>query len=153
VPVDAFLTPRAEQQKDALRTRDRKSYDEWLRSLRAEGCKALHYRLTGEDLIERLCVVHLVGSVRVVVAFQTPETAVIVLIGPHQDDNPAIDVYVELYKLAGLDRPPVGERTKPPCCGADDEAPPLVDLKVVDDLFQRARKLSGADKRRKKQRR
>jgi len=153
VPIDAFVTPLAEQQIDALRARDRRAYDEWLAMLRAHGCQALHYRLTGEDLVERLCVVHLVGPLRVVVAFQSPEIAVVVLVGPHKDDDPGIDVYTQLYGLADLDKPPTGKRTKPPCCGGQDGSPPLVDADAVDDLFRRARRLSGSDRRRAQRKR
>ena len=75
------------------------------------------------------------------------------LVGPHRDDDPQIDVYTELYDLAGLARPPIGRRTKPPCCALDDKKPPIVAADVVDDLVRRARALSGADRRRESRQR
>jgi hypothetical protein len=36
-----------------------------------------------------------------------------------------MDVYSQLYELAGLTEPPTAERTKPPCCGKEDGKPPV----------------------------
>lgn len=44
-------------------------------------------------------------------------------------------MYAALYELAGV-TVPAGERTKPPCCGADG-TPPMDDL-AVDELVDRA---------------
>lgn len=148
MPVTASLTPRARQQVSNLRARDRRAYDQFLAALRARGCAALHYRLAGQGLLERLCVAHLAGQLRVVAAFQSAQAATILLVGPHADDDPFLDVYTQLYALAGLDSPPSAQRRKPPCCQGDDRTPPVTDIQVLDDLVQRARELSGADKRR-----
>jgi hypothetical protein len=116
--------------------------------LRARGCAALNYRLSGNDLLTKICVAHLAGSLRVVVAFSAHNFATILLVGPHNDGDPFMDVYLQLYELAGLAEPPVAERTKPPCCGTDDDQPPIPDSDLLDDLADRARQLSGAAKRR-----
>jgi len=59
-----------------------------------------------------------------------------------------MDVYSQLYELAGLSEPPAVERTKPPCCGKEDGKPPVPDGELLADLADRARQLSGAAKRR-----
>jgi len=84
----------------------------------------------------------------VVVAFFAQDISAILLVGPHDDSDPYIDVYTQLYALAGLARPPVGDRNKPPCCAAEDGRAPIQDEALLNDLVRRARQLSGADKRR-----
>ena len=37
-----------------------------------------------------------------VVAFSAPNAATILLVGPHDDRDPFMDVYSQLYELAGL---------------------------------------------------
>jgi hypothetical protein len=147
VPVNVSISSRAKQQVRLLRRPNRKAYDEFLVDLRARGCEALRYRLTGNDLLERLCVRHLLRELRVVVAFQSSHAATILLVGPHHDDDPFLDVYAELYALAQLDRPPIRQRRKPSCC-TDDGTPSTVDGELLEDLVKRARQLSGAEKRR-----
>ena len=61
-----------------------------------------------------------------------------------------MDVYSQLYKLAGLTEPPTAERTKPPCCGKENGKPPVPDSELLADLVGRARQLSGAAKRRER---
>lgn len=134
-----------------LRRTHRAAYDQFLTELRSQGCKALGYRLTG-DVVEHLCVRHLVRATRVVVAFTAEDEATIVLVGPHADDDPHNDVYTLLYELAGLERPPQGERTKPSCCSIEDGLPPLADQRLVDDLVSRARNLTRASGRRARRR-
>jgi hypothetical protein len=97
-------------------------------------------------LLERLCVVHLTGQLRVVVAFESAEAVTILLVGQHLDD-PFLDVYTQLYALAELDEIPSEPRRKPPCCDSEDGSPPIVDTEALDDLVRQARELSGADKR------
>lgn len=125
----------------------RAAYDQFLRELRSQGCKALGYRLTG-DVVEHLCVKHLPRALRVVVAFTAEDEAIIVIVGPHDDDDPHNDVYTLLYELAGLERPPQGERSKPPCCSTEEGLPPLSDQSLADDLVSRARDLTRAGSRR-----
>lgn len=148
MPIAVYLSPRAEQQVSMLRARDRQTYDDFLINLRARGCEALHYRLTGNVLLERLCVVHLAQQLRVVVAFESAELATILLVAPHKDDDPFIDVYAQLYRLANIDVAPSGERKKPTCCEGKDGSAPVVDVEDLEVLVRRARELPGADKRR-----
>jgi hypothetical protein len=116
VATSTRITERAAQQVDQLRKKQRRSYDQFLLALRAQGCASLNYRLSGDDLLSKICVAHLAGALRVVVAFSEPNVATILLVGPHDDQDPFVDVYSQLYELAGLAEPPAAERTKPPCC-------------------------------------
>lgn len=93
------------------------------------------YRLTGEQPLNSLCVKHLRGADRVVVAF-IDDRAVILLVGPHAEGDKAADVYGQLYDIVGAARPEE-ERTKPPCCGDDDEPPALGEVDI--DVFLSAR--------------
>jgi len=148
VATSTLTTERAAQQVDQLRKKQRRSYDQFLLALRAQGCASLNYRLSGDDLLSKICVAHLAGALRVVVAFLEPNVATILLVGPHDDQDPFMDVYSQLYELAGLAEPPAAERTKPPCCEVEDGTPPIPDVELLADLVGRARQLSGADKRR-----
>lgn len=138
MPTQVLETPRASQQVGGLRKKDLERYEQFLDMLQGSGCSALGYRLTGELPIGRLCVKHLAGRLRVVVGFEEPGKAWVLLVGPHDRDDPGIDVYTELYRLAGQDVP-VGERTKPSCCDADGLAPFMT--AEVDDLVEQARML------------
>lgn len=146
--TSTLITERAAQQAGRLRKKERGSYDQFLLALRANGCASLNYRLSGDDLLSKICVAHLSGPLRVVVAFPAHNIATILLIGPHDDHDPFTDVYSQLYELAGLTQPPTAERTKPPCCGDEDGKPPVPDRELLEDLVGRARQLSGAAKRR-----
>ena len=145
--TSALITERAAQQVGNLR-KERRSYDRFLLALRARGCASLNYRLSGDDLLSKICVAHLTGALRVVVAFSAHDVANILLVAPHNEGDPFMDIYTQLYELAGLDKPPSAERTKPPCCGAEDGRAPVPDSDLLVDLARRARQLSGADKRR-----
>lgn len=134
--IEVVETPRAEQQVGRLRNRQRKAYESFLDELQARGCAALGYRLTGDQPLEHLCVKHLGGQLRVVVAFESSDVAWVLLVGPHDDSDPGIDIYTELYLLVGLDAPPAAKRTKPPCCDADGVAPSLAE--EVSELVNRA---------------
>jgi len=48
--------------------------------LAAEGCAALAYRLAGDPPLDHLCVKHLEGHLRVIVAFESDERAWILLV-------------------------------------------------------------------------
>ncbi|MEU4739957.1 hypothetical protein AB0G02_05750 [Actinosynnema sp. NPDC023658] len=87
---------------------------------------------------------HLRGPDRVVVAFPSPSTAWVLLVGPH-DDDPGRDLYEILYELAGVRPGSWEKRTKPPCCA--DATPPLADADLVDDLVARARTLAKSRRR------
>jgi hypothetical protein len=99
------------------------------------GCAALTYRLTGEDPLSLLCVRHLRGQDRALVAFDG-DTAWVLLVGPHDAEARRADVYTALYQQAGV-TPPEEPRMKPPCCD-DDGQPPELDLRVVDHLVRQA---------------
>jgi hypothetical protein len=148
VAISTLITERAAQQIGQLRKKERRSYDQFLLALRAHGCESLNYRLSGGDLLSKICVAHLSGPLRVVVAFSAHNVATILLVGPHDNQDPFTDVYSQLYELAGLTEPPTAERTKPPCCGEGDGKPPVSDSELLGDLVGRARQLSGAAKQR-----
>jgi hypothetical protein len=144
VTVQIAETPLASAQAAVLRGPARKAYEAFLDDLSHRGCAALGYRVTGPEPLPRLCVKHLRGPDRVVVAFEHAELAWVLLVGPHGD--PGIDVYDRLYELAGI-RPPNGRaRTKPSCCDTTGSAP-VADAQIVDDLVRRARALSRAHRR------
>jgi hypothetical protein len=148
VATSTLITERAAQQVNQLHKKERRSYDQFLLALRAQGCASLNYRLSGDDLLSKICVAHLGGTLRVVVAFSALNVAIILLVGPHDDKDPFLDVYSQLYELASLTEPPAAERTKPPCCEVEDGRPPMPDAELLADLAGRARQLSGAAKRR-----
>ena len=121
-----------------LRGPRRKAFDTFVTVLADQGCRALAYRLTGDEPLPQLCVKHLRGNDRVVVAFEE-RTVWVLLVGPHDEGDRRADVYTALYRMAGVDLPET-PRTKPPCCDEDDR-PPAVDGAVLDDLVRRARSL------------
>lgn len=134
--VAVLATPIATQQIAKLRGRAKSAFESWLARAKKSGCAALTYRLTGHS-VDRLCVYHLVGELRVIVAFQARERAVVLLVGPHVDSDPGIDVYAQLYDLLQISIPQ-GRRDKPPCCGADGR-PPLWgdDVEMLTDRFRK----------------
>lgn len=150
MPTSVLLTSTAQRQIGSLRKPDEASYDQFLAELKSQGCRALGYRLTG-PVVEHLCVKHLRGALRVVVGFLSKEEAVVLLVGPHVDTDPQIDVYTALYQLAGLDIPPAGKRTKPSCCEEGSGLPPLEDG-LVDSLMQRSQELAKGSTRRARRR-
>ncbi|NUT96984.1 MAG: hypothetical protein HOY78_33675 [Saccharothrix sp.] len=142
--IKVVETPVASLQAAALRGDARQAYDRFLDELSHRGCAALGYRVTGPEPLPRLCVKHLRGTDRVVVAFPEPDTAWVLLVGAH-DDDPGRNLYDALYELAGV-RPRLNERrTKPPCCS--DGTPPSADADLVDDLVARARALAKSRRR------
>jgi mRNA-degrading endonuclease RelE of RelBE toxin-antitoxin system len=102
MPTEILATPRAEQQISRLSRKQFRAFENFLNDL-AAGCRALAYRLSGQAPIDHLCVKHLTGSLRVVVAFESPHRAWILLAGPHDNQDPILNVYAELYRLlAGI---------------------------------------------------
>jgi hypothetical protein len=144
VTVQIAETPLASAQAAVLRGPARRAYEAFLDDLAHRGCAALGYRVTGPEPLPRLCVKHLRGSDRVVVAFESAYLAWILLVGPHGDAG--IDVYDRLYELAGIRPPNAHARTKPSCCGIAGETP-VSDVEIVDDLVRRARAISRAHRR------
>jgi hypothetical protein len=82
-------------------------------SMMLRGCAALAYRLSG-DLLDHLCVVHLIGALRVMVAFESAKVAYVILFGNHDDSQPPLDVYRQLYAAAGHEPLDQAGRDKPP---------------------------------------
>jgi len=140
VPTEVLATPRAEQQIGRLSRKHSKAFESFLNDLAAGGCKALAYRLSGQVPADHICVKHLVGPLRVVVAFETPQRAWILLVGPHDDQDPILDVYAELYRLLGAEPEPDAGRDKPPCCDEIEDLPPVLGNAVVE-ILDRAVKL------------
>ena len=129
--VQVNETRLAEAQAKAMRGSARKAYDAFLDDLAASGCLALGYRMTGPSLIERLCVKHLRGNDRAIVAFTADRTAWIVLVGPHNASSPERNVYDQLYELVGHRPPDETKRRKPSCCDEDGGAPPTHEDEVI----------------------
>ncbi|AHJ58563.1 hypothetical protein [Amycolatopsis keratiniphila] len=137
--VRVRATPIAQQQIGQLRGRPQRAFESWLQRIKTSGCKALTYRMTGEH-VERLCVFHFYGELRVIVAFAAPQDARVLLVGPHDDADPGIDVYTQLFELLGIPRPT--ERVgKPDCCGPD-KRPPVwgEDVEMLTDQFHKLAK-------------
>ena len=143
--VEVRATPLANKIIEELPRRSRRAYDEFEADLAARGCAALTYRLSG-DLLDHLCVVHLIGTVRVIVAFESAEVAYVILAGNHDDSRPPLDVYQQLYALAGHEPPDQAGRAKPPCCDTETGEPP-VDSGLLDELLSRMRRFRASDLR------
>ena len=75
MPTEVLATPRAEQQISRLRRKQSKTFENFLNDLAATGCRALAYRLSGQAPLDHMCVKHLSGSLRVVVAFEASQRA------------------------------------------------------------------------------
>jgi hypothetical protein len=108
--------------------------------LRAQGCEAAGYRLTGERLMH-VCCRHLYGNDRLLAVWPAQDRVVVVLIGPHIRE--AGDVYDQMTEALGLEVPPE-ERAKPPCCeqgvppGDEAAAEEIVD--AVEAVARRRRR-------------
>jgi hypothetical protein len=138
MPYAVLRTTLADRQVRGLRGARAAAFERFELALAHQGCAALGYRLTGTDPLPRLCVKHLRGLDRVVVAF-TEDEAWVLLVGPHDAEDAVRDIYLALYELAGV-VPPEQPRTKPPCCD-DVGAPPVLDERAVEDLIERVRML------------
>jgi hypothetical protein len=96
--------------------------------------------LSGPAPVDRICVKHLRGALRVVVAFERADRAWVLLVGPHDDRGPVLNVYTELYGLLGVEPPDGAGRDKPPCCGEDTALPPTLGT-IVTEIADRAAKV------------
>ncbi len=103
MPTEVIATPRADQQIAGLDRTHARAFGEFLDDLAARGCQALGYRLSGSAPVDHLCVKHLRDSLRVVVAFEGQQRAWILLVGRHDDQDPVLNVYAELYRLLGVE--------------------------------------------------
>jgi 3',5'-cyclic AMP phosphodiesterase CpdA len=86
VAVEVRATPLANKIIEELPRRSRRAYDQFEADLAARGCAALTYRLSG-DLLDHLCVVHLIGTMRAIVAFESADVAYVILAGNHDDSR------------------------------------------------------------------
>jgi len=145
VAVEVRATPLANKIIEELPRRSRRAYDQFEADLAARGCAALTYRMSG-DLLNHLCVVHLIGTVRVIVAFESAEVAYVILAGNHDDSRPPLDVYQQLYALAGHEPPDQAGRAKPPCCDTETGEPPA-DSGLLDELLSRMHRFRASDLR------
>lgn len=135
MPTEVLSTPRADQQIRGLTRRHAMTFGDFLA---ARGCEALAHRLSGGSPLGHICVKHLRGSLRVVVAFETPRRAWILLVGPHDDQDPVLNVYAELYRLIGNEPPPDSGRDKPPCCDQAGNEPPVLGEALTTSLDRAA---------------
>lgn len=81
-----------------------------------------------------------------VVAFPAEEEVAILLVGPHDETNPEVNVYTRLYESLDIEIP-TDQRRKPPCC-ADGQPP--VDADLVDNFIEGSKKLRRGKARRKR---
>jgi hypothetical protein len=144
MPCRVEALPLASRQINALRGKDRDAWLAWLARVKAEGCRALQYRLSGE-MVERLCVSHLRNRWRVLVAFESPSSVVVVTVAEH-DNRSSANVYDEVYRMFRV-VVPEQPRLKPACCGGDGQ-PPLWGADI-DELGARAQSLLRAGRRRR----
>lgn len=140
MPTEVLATSRADQQIASLARRHVRIFDAFLDELAARGCRALGYRLSGGSPIDHICVKHLRQSLRVVVAFESPRRAWILLVGHDDNQDPVLNVYGELYRLLGVEPLPDAGRDKPPCCEQPDGQPPVLG-DALAEIVDRAAKL------------
>jgi hypothetical protein len=142
VPTEVIATPRADQQIAGLDRTHARAVSEFADDLQIRGCKALGYRLSGPVPVDHMCVKHLRGSFRVVVAFDGQQRAWILLVGRHDDQDPVLNVYAELYRLLGVEPPDGAGRDKPPCCDETTDLPPVLGAAAAEfaDRAAKARK-------------
>jgi len=150
VPTEVRITPRADQQLKALDRRQTTQFDAFVDELVAGGCAALAYRLSGPTPIDQVCVKHLRDELRVTVVFESDEVAWIYLIGPHDDRDPAVDIYVELYRTLGVEPEADSGRAKPPCCDEDNQRPPILG-EQAENILTGASRLRHTRRRRSDQ--
>jgi hypothetical protein len=87
-----------------------------------------------------MCVRHLRDSFRVGRRVRGTPPGQILLVGRHDDQDPVLNVYAELYRLLGAEPPDGAGRDKPPCCDADTDLPPVLGA-AVDEFVERASKV------------
>jgi hypothetical protein len=137
VATTVAQTVRARRYAACLRGPARTAYERWLDDLERRGCAALDYRLAGPEPLPRFCVRHLRAADRAVVMFESRRLAVVLILGRHTGGR-GIDVYEQVYGLAGV-RPDLGDvRCKDPCREPDGTAP-IAGAGVMDALLRRGR--------------
>ena len=138
MPVEVVATRRTTAGRGPGQTNTR-AFTAFLDVLSINGCAALAYRLTDPVPLSRLCVKHLRGALRVVVALESPQRACVLLVGPHNAADPGLDVYAQLYGLLGTGSPVGANRTKPPCCDDDSQPPSGLGDDLADLIISAAR--------------
>jgi hypothetical protein len=98
------------------------------------------YRLSGEFPVDRVCSQHLYETDRALVAFESPDLAVVITVGPHLEGDPR-NVYTNLWDALGLAAPPSDESLKPDCCDADGAAP-LLPPDDIGEVMKRCKQLA-----------
>lgn len=143
--LDVWPTPIASEDIDELHGDVRTAAKQKRVELERRGCAAADYRLSGAD-VQRICIVRLPRKHRMVVAFPAEEEVAILLVGPHDETNPEVNVYTRLYESLDIEIP-TDQRRKPPCC-ADGQPP--VDADLVDNFIEGSKKLRRGKARRKR---
>src|SRR5664279_2803647 len=113
---DVWPTPTAAEDLSELRGEHAQAAKEARALLEKSGCKAAHYRLSGKG-VEHVCVLKLRDNWRMLLMFPAADEVAILLVGPHERENPEINVYTRLYEALGIGVPHV-EHRRPPCCAA-----------------------------------
>jgi hypothetical protein len=139
---DVWPTPVAAEDLKQLRGPHAEAAKQARRALERSGCAAAHYRLSGAN-VEHICVLKLRDNWRMLVFFPSPEEVAILLVGPHERENPELDAYRRLYALLGVDVPD-DEHRRPPCC-EKGEAP--IDPDLLERITDRARELARSQRR------
>lgn len=132
----------AEQDLDELRGEYRKAARRLHRELERSGCRAAGYRLSGKG-VEHVCSVRLRDNWRMLVFFPAEDQVSILLVGPHDRENPQVDVYMRLYELLELEAPD-DEHRRPSCC--EDGQPP-VDAELLERVIDRTKELTRSQRR------
>jgi hypothetical protein len=136
VPFVVLTTPEARRDIAGLRGKPAARFVQRVRELRAQGCKAGGYRLTGYNH-PWICCVHLYAGWRLLARFGDDDQIHILTVGEHQRGHRE-DVYRKLIELTGMTVPDTdAERTKPPCCGKPSEFVPHAG--DVDEFIQTAK--------------
>lgn len=133
---DVWPTPLAATQIDALRGKARDAAKERLQELRATGCKAARWRMSGPT-VDQLCEVYLSDQWRMIVAFPAADEVCVICVGEHKDGH-RDNIYDQVYRLLGID-PPTG-RARVACCKKAAEAP--IDPDLVTHLVLAAKRLT-----------
>lgn len=139
---DVWPTPTAAEDLGELRGAHAEAAREARALLESSGCKAAHYRLSGEG-VEHICVLKLRDNWRMLLMFPAAKEVAILLVGPHERENPEIDVYTRLYEALGIDVPDA-EHRRPACC--EDGQPP-VDPDLLERLIDHSKELTRRKRR------
>ncbi len=78
-----------------------------------------------------------------VLLFPAEDEVAVLLVGPHDRENPDLDVYRRLYEALGVEVPD-DEHRRPACC--EDGLPP-VDPELLERLIDRTKELTQQRRR------